>query len=88
MEVPPELKGRYLERRQNDLKVCWASFKKANFNILQKVGHQLKGSAETFGHGELSEIGAELETAAIKKDSFLIHKTLKEFSRWVGEHSN
>lgn len=88
MEVPPELKGRYLERRQLDLKICWASFKKANFTILQKVGHQLKGSAQTFGHGELSDIGAELESAASMKDFLRIQRSLENFSRWMGEHSS
>lgn len=87
MEVPCDILTRYFERRQRDLDVCRQSLKKHNFVELEKVGHQLKGNGETFGHPELSKIGKLLEDAAATCDRPNVEKAVNELSKWVTDHT-
>ncbi|MFP5386275.1 MAG: hypothetical protein ACLGHN_09375 [Bacteriovoracia bacterium] len=88
MEVPMDIRFRYVERRKKDLERCLLSLEKENFSELEKVGHQLKGNGVTFGHAELSAIGSHLEKAANLKDMSSLERALKEFSRWVNQQVN
>lgn len=83
MQVPEDIKARYLERRRKDLEDCQESLSEKKFQIIEKVGHQLKGNGFTFGHPELSVIGKKLENAAILGDFQKIEIALKEFASWV-----
>lgn len=64
VEISPELKTKYLSRREQDLKDCFAALDSKEVALLERVGHQIKGNALTFGFGELATIGEEMETAA------------------------
>lgn len=88
MDVPQEMLFRYMERRKKDLETCLLCLEKENFTELEKVGHQLKGNAVTFGYSELSEIGSHMEKAAARKDVDEIERALEEFSSWVNHHLN
>lgn len=88
MEVPSEILQRYLERRKQDLKVCLLALDRKNFPELEKIGHQLKGNASTFGHPELSLIGNKLEKSSKKREISLIEESIKELSRWLSLHVN
>lgn len=88
MEVPEEIKYKYLERRVNDLDACFESLKKKNFLSLERVGHRLKGSATTFGHPELSSIGEKLERSAVMEDEPQVEAVLKEFKLWLKRKLN
>jgi HPt (histidine-containing phosphotransfer) domain-containing protein len=88
MEVPEEIQNKYLQRRQKDLEVCLKSLETGNFQGLEKVGHQLKGNATTFGYPELSSIGEQLEDGASFRDSIKIREALQEFSNWLRKKLN
>lgn len=88
MEVPAEIQSKYLQRRQKDLEVCLKSLEAGNFQGLEKVGHQLKGNATTFGYPELSSIGKQLEDSASYKDSSKIRAALQELSNWLNQKLN
>ena len=64
MEISLEQKQKYLSRRDNDLKECRAALLAKDIKVLQRVGHQIKGNAATFGFDALSSIGENLELAA------------------------
>ena len=64
MELPPELKERYLVRRNKDLIDCNTALIEKTPTILERIGHQLKGNAATYGYPELGLIGAAMETSA------------------------
>ena len=83
MEVPNEMKARYIERRKRDFENCMSSLGQRKYEEIEKVGHQLKGNGVTFGHPELSLIGEKLEDAASQKDILQLEQVLKEFSAWV-----
>lgn len=88
MEVPQDLRARYLERRKRDLEVCHQEFSHQNFEELAKVGHQLKGNAETYGYKELSVIGKKMEAAANDGDATELKDILHDFGQWVKTHLN
>lgn len=83
MEVPSEIKTKYLERRKHDLEVCLSSLINRQFDEIEKIGHQLKGNGATFGHPEISQIGKKLEDAAKFNKINEIEIALKELSMWV-----
>jgi HPt (histidine-containing phosphotransfer) domain-containing protein len=88
MELPEELHHRYLERRKKDFKTCLDSFQDENYPELERVGHQLKGNGITFGHEELTEIGAELEKAAAAANTDELEVAIKKFSAWLKDNLN
>lgn len=88
MEVPAEIRERYIRRRKRDLEVCFSSLEANNFEELVKIGHQLKGNGSTFGHPQLSEIGKKLEAGACLKDHQEVEETLKELSLWLHNQLN
>lgn len=83
MELPIEMRERYLKRRSNDLEDCLRALNQEEFKSIEKIGHQLKGNAETFGHIELNEIAIELEKAAKTENSKQVELLLRKFSNWL-----
>ena len=78
MDVPSEFYTRYFERRKHDLECCLHSLEGDNYSVLEKTGHQLKGSAATFGFPELAQVGHELEAAARKKDKQQMERAIQK----------
>lgn len=78
MQVPIELKIKYLSRRIEDIKRLRMYVENDDYAFAQKVGHQVKGNAVTFDFPQIAPIGHEMEKAAQKKDKetvkFLIQK--------------
>ena len=68
MDVPHEFRVQYLERRKSDLQSCMDAIQKNEFATLERIGHQMKGNATSFGFDELATIGELLEDAAKKQD--------------------
>lgn len=83
MQVPLEINVKYLERRRLDLEFCRRSLEKGDFSEIEKIGHQLKGNGHTFGYPEISEIGKNLESAAVQKHSPTIEFNLDALSSWL-----
>lgn len=68
MQVPVELKIKYLSRRMQDIERLRTSLEQEDYSFAQKVGHQVKGNAVTFDVPQIAYIGLEMELAAQKKD--------------------
>ena len=83
MELPERILGKYIEHRKRDFKECLMSFKRHQYDKIEKVGHQLKGNGATFGHPDLSSIGEKLEEGAKEKNTEILEKSLEEFSDWI-----
>ena len=65
MTVPLESQLRYLQRRTTELAQIRNSFlTQPDWDLVKKVGHQIKGNATTFGFAQLTEFGKNLELAA------------------------
>ena len=83
IEVPEEMRLKYIERRRNDVTECLHALENGDFAPLARVGHQLKGNASTFGYDELVDIAASMEEAALKEDRESSKAWLQQFTAYV-----
>lgn len=78
MQVPVELKIKYLSRRIEDIEKLKLSLEKGDFTLALKLGHQVKGNADTFEFPQMANLGKEIEKAAKAQDKeavqLLAHK--------------
>ena len=68
MVVPVELKQKYLSRRIQDLVRLKEALGRNDFLPALRLGHQVKGNADTFDCPHMASIGSELEHAAKRED--------------------
>lgn len=68
MQVPIELKIKYLSRRIQDIEKLKLSVENGDYTLAAKLGHQVKGNAVTFDVPQIAFIGLEMEKAAKRKD--------------------
>lgn len=68
MQVPPEAKQKYIERRKQDIVACKDALTKKDFLFFERIGHQIKGNASTFGFDQLTSIAIEIENGGKAKD--------------------
>lgn len=57
----------FLENRQKDLADLQNAKEKKDFSKIELIGHQLMGSAGSYGFSTLSKLGKDLEVAAQQK---------------------
>lgn len=68
MQVPVELKIKYLSRRIQEIEKLKVSLEEGDYSLAQKIGHQVKGNAVTFDVPQIAFIGLEMEKAAQRQD--------------------
>jgi len=64
-----ELARQYLERRRADLAAVETAFADSAHAELRLRGHNMRGTAASYGHAELGAIGYRLEQAALAQDA-------------------
>jgi HPt (histidine-containing phosphotransfer) domain-containing protein len=68
MQVPVELKIKYLNRRTQDLLALKNTLEAGDYSMALKLGHQMKGNAVTFDFPQMAPLGFEIESAAKRGD--------------------
>jgi HPt (histidine-containing phosphotransfer) domain-containing protein len=68
MQVPVELKIKYLSRRMQDMQRLRTSLDNDDYSFALKLGHQVKGNAVTFDVPQIAFLGLEMELAAQRRD--------------------
>ncbi len=81
--IPHEMKVIYIQRRIADIIECNKAIETGDFAFLEKVGHQVKGNAQSFGFDELSPIGIALEEAAKSRNIPGLKKIVQDFDSAV-----
>ncbi|MEK6555762.1 MAG: Hpt domain-containing protein [Bdellovibrionota bacterium] len=86
MELPQEFYINYITRREKDLAALTAASQAKDTEVFKRVGHQIKGNADSFGFSELTAIANEIEKISSsdfnnKNDSVVLEK----FSGWIAE---
>jgi HPt (histidine-containing phosphotransfer) domain-containing protein len=74
MQVPVELKRKYLERRIQEIDHLIQSLDMNDFAPALKLGHQVKGNAVTFEFPQIAPFGAEIEIAAQNRDKAILRQ--------------
>ncbi len=80
MQVPVEARQKYLDRRKQDITACHEAVSKQDFGFLERIGHQIKGNAVTFGFDELTGVAVAMEQAAKAKDLTQLKELVEKFS--------
>jgi HPt (histidine-containing phosphotransfer) domain-containing protein len=83
IDVPPEMRQVYIERRRADLQAGRQAIEAKDFGFFEKLGHQIKGNAQSFGFEGLSPIAIALEVAAQKKNIVEVKLAFEDFVRAV-----
>lgn len=68
MQVPVELKIKYLNRRIDDLERLRRGLEDNDYSLALKLGHQVKGNADTFEFPQMAHLGIQIEQAAKNQD--------------------
>ena len=82
-QIPHEMKVVYIQRRLSDFAECNRAIETGDYSFLEKVGHQVKGNAQSFGFDSLSPIGIALEAAAKERNVDNIKKAVQDFGTAV-----
>ncbi len=80
MQVPTEARQKYLDRRKQDIVACQEALTKEDFHFLERIGHQIKGNAVTFGFDELTNVAVAIEIAAKAKDLHQLKDLVAKFT--------
>lgn len=84
--IPKGSQIKYLQRRLDELQKLDESFKaEVNFELAQKMGHQIKGNASTFNLHSLEAFGLRLERAAQRKDVAAVREELNGLTSVVAD---
>jgi HPt (histidine-containing phosphotransfer) domain-containing protein len=63
-----ELVPGYLARQRRDVSGMISLLAASDYDRLEVLGHNMKGSGSSYGFAELTRFGAELESAAMRAD--------------------
>jgi HPt (histidine-containing phosphotransfer) domain-containing protein len=78
----------YLRRRSEEIKKCLEALEMEDWQVIQRVGHKMKGNAETFGFERLTPIAVSLELAAQEKNTRKVIKLLTQLDKEVDALAN
>ena len=85
--IADEMKTRYIQRRHGDLAALEKALQEKDESVFNRVGHQLKGNAPTFGYDDLAEIARRMETASPVNDFAQAEALVAELREWLAKHS-
>jgi HPt (histidine-containing phosphotransfer) domain-containing protein len=80
--IPPEVRTRYIERRQKDIELLRSALRTQALDEFERIGHQLKGNASSFGYSDLEKVAIQLELAGENKDMAEASRQLSLFEKW------
>ncbi len=83
MQVPTDLKRRYLARRIEEIQKLRAALYVGDYSQALRLGHQIKGNAATFEFDEMGPLGKEIEKAASEKDRAQVEHFLHKVESFI-----
>lgn len=73
----------YLAKRAVDLGVIESALQRRDFETIHRIGHNMHGSGQMFGFGELTAIGAQLQRAVEARDAARILRLQRRMAHFV-----
>lgn len=73
----------FLRNRHSQARRAREAISAGDVEVLRRVGHELKGTAGSYGFHDLSTIGAELERAALDGDLDGAGKAVERFAAFL-----
>lgn len=78
-----ELIPGYLEKRLLDVDVVLSALESGDFVSIQSIGHKMKGTGGSYGFDMITEIGRNMEKAAMAKLSQEIEKEVSALKSYL-----
>ena len=88
VKVDPEFEDLipvFMANRRRDITLMMEALKDKNFELIQRLGHGMKGAGSGYGMDQVTEIGKALEEAAKERNSSSIENWIEELSFYI-EH--
>jgi HPt (histidine-containing phosphotransfer) domain-containing protein len=82
-EAIVRLRPAFLANRRADILQLRESLQEGNFAAIRTIGHNCKGVGKNYGFPEITTVGAELEAAAIARDTNLTSSIIEKFASVV-----
>ena len=73
----------FLKNKKEDIIKMTTAIQEQDYETVRVAGHNMKGSGAGYGFSKLSEIGGQLETAAITQDKELIINLLNQLADYL-----
>lgn len=74
-----ELLPNFIKKRRQDLITLKEKVAQSEFTEIKKMGHDLRGVTGAFGYYFLTEIGKEIEVAALAKDTTKLNQLVQQY---------
>ena len=78
-----DLAPKYLENRQSEIVLLRELLEKADFEKLQRLSHNLKGTGAGYGFPDISKLGGDIESAAKDCDAIAIAGHLAALANYL-----
>ena len=88
MKIPEKLLQAYIIRRIEELDQIDLAIHNKEYDLLFKIGHQLKGNGAMYGFPEISSFGELVETGATQHDLNVIQIQFSAYRNFITELSN
>lgn len=73
----------YLNNRHKDIQAVFEALQNNTFPQIQTIGHNLKGTGESYGFSDITIIGKALEEAARAEDAVEVRKYINELVKYM-----
>jgi histidine phosphotransfer protein HptB len=86
VQVDPDLEELvpgFLENRSLDVKKLRSELEKNDFENIRSIGHSIKGVGGGYGFALISELGANIETAAKENNTDAIHENINRLDDYL-----
>lgn len=78
-----ELIPAYLEKRRMDVIACHVALQAEDFAAIRRLGHNMKGTGAGYGFPGLTELGGQLEAAALRSDRAALRAHLERLADYI-----
>ncbi len=86
VDVPPGLKALvpgYLAGRRNDIAILRSALAQADYAVISRLGHNLKGTGTPYGFPDITAIGRLLECAGKESDHAEASRHIERFASFL-----
>lgn len=86
VKIDDEIKSivpEYLEKRKKECVLICRLLEAEAFSEIRILGHRMKGTGGSYGFEDISEIGEEIEEAALATDKEAISKSLRQLTSYL-----
>ena len=86
ISVEPWLKAiipGYLEKRRKDVATLQSALAQGDYGTVRTMGHQMSGTGTSYGFEPITQIGKELEEAAVKSDPARIQEGIERLDVYL-----